>query len=84
MYSVYFKAIVYEEGSGENGDYGHDVEIDGVITGVSSFKDAMERIESEFGDTLNSVNIELFDTSMMTFSPEKGTEIHEILAGNAF
>ena len=84
MYSVYFKATIYEEGSGEDGDYGHDSRLHGVITGVSSFKDAMERSENEFGDTLEKVSIELFDTSMMTFPSEKGEEIHKILEGNAF
>lgn len=84
MYSVYFKATIYEEGSGENGDYGRDSELHGVITGVSSFKDAMERIENEFGDILEKVSIELFDTNIMTFSPEKGEEIYKILEGNVF
>ena len=49
-----------------------------------SFKDAMERIENKFGDTLEKVSIELFNTNMMTFPSEKGEEIHKILEGNAF
>lgn len=77
MYSVYFTATVYED----NGT--HRVEC-GAITNINSYVDAMKKLENFYGDTLDKIEIKLFDTEMMVFTPEDGIHIQEILAGNAF
>lgn len=82
MYSAYFKATIYEQD--RDSIHAHEEEVHGVITGVVDFKDAMERIESRFGDTLVKISIELFDTEMMTFSPEEGEKIYKVLEDNVF
>ena len=78
MYSVYFTATVYDDCNVK------DRTECGVITCVKGFADAMTRIESFYGNTLEKIEIELFDTNMMIFKPEDGEHIHEILEGNAF
>lgn len=82
MYSAYFKATFYELGL--DSVHGHEEEVHGVITGVADFKDAMGHIESRFGDTLIKISIELFDTEMITFSPEEGEKIYKILEDEVF
>ncbi len=77
MYSVYFTATVY------NDDGTSRVEC-GAITGVNDYVDAMKKIENNYGDTLDKIEIELFNTDMMIFTPGDGVRIHEILEGNAF
>lgn len=78
MYSVYFTATVYD-------DYNAKDRVEcGVITCVKDFADAMTRIESFYGNTLEKIEIELFDVNMMIFKPEDGERIYEILEGNAF
>lgn len=78
MYSVYFTATIYDDGESKD-----KVEC-GVLTCVKDFADAMTQIESFYGATLEKIEIELFDTNMMIFSPDDGMRIHEILEGNAF
>lgn len=82
MYSAYFKANIYEYDL--DNVHPHEEEVHGVITGVADFKEAMERIENRFGDTLTKISIELFDTEMMTFSPEEGEKVYKILEDNVF
>ena len=78
MYSVYFTATVYDDSANS------DRTECGVITTVRDFADAMNRIESFYGETLEKIELELFDTDMMIFRPEDGGHIHEILEGNVF
>lgn len=78
MYSVYFTATIYNDGTNK------DCVECGVITGTDSYVDAMKKIESFYGSTLEKIEIELFDTDMMIFTPDDGVRIHEILEGNAF
>ncbi len=75
MYSVYFTATVY------NCDGASRVEC-GAITGVNDYVDAMKKIENNYGDTLDKIEIELFNTDMMIFTPGDGVRIREILEGN--
>lgn len=76
MYSVYFTATVYN-------DMDNTTRIEcGVLTDVEDFTKAMKRIESFYGSTLEKIEIELFDTCMLTFKPEDGEYIHKILEGN--
>lgn len=77
MYSVYFTATVYE------GDGTNRVEC-GVITNINDYVDAMKKLENFYGNTLEKIEIELFDTDMMIFTPGEGVHIREILEGNAF
>lgn len=78
MYSIYFTATIYDDN-----EYKDRVEC-GVFTGVTNYVEAMKKIESFYGNTLEKIEIELFNTNMMIFSPEDGTCIHKILEGNAF
>lgn len=77
MYSVYFTATVY------NDDGASRVEC-GAITNVDSYADAMKRIENAYGNTLEKIEIELFNTDMLIFTPEDGVHIHELLKDNVF
>lgn len=78
MYSIYYTATIFD--IEENKDKFEN----GVITGVANYVDAMRKIESYYGDTLEKIEIELFDAEFMVFSCDKGPEIHKILEGNAF
>ena len=78
MYSIYFTATIYDD------DTNKDRIECGVITGIDSYVDAMKKIESFYGSTLEKIEIELFDTDMMIFTPGDGVRIHEILEDNAF
>lgn len=78
MYSIYYTATIFD--TEENKDKFES----GVITGVANYVDAMRKIESYYGDTLEKIEIELFDAEFMVFSCDKGPEIHKILEGNAF
>lgn len=77
MYSVYFTATVY------NDDGASRVEC-GAITNVDSYVDAMKRIENAYGNTLEKIEIELFDTDMLIFTPEDGAPIYKLLKDNVF
>ncbi len=78
MYSIYYSATLYDDGERR------DKFECGVLTGVNNYVDAMKKIESYYGDTLEKIEIELFDTEFMVFPCDKGPMIHQILEGNAF
>lgn len=78
MYSIYFTATIYDD------DTNKDRIECGVITGVDGYVDAMKKIESFYGSTLEKIEIELFNTNMMIFTPDDGVRIHKILEGNVF
>lgn len=79
MYSVYFTATIFDETCGS--EDGMRVEC-GALTGVKSYGDAMDKIENFYGDTLTKIEMEIFDTGMLIFTPEQGEEIHHIMEGN--
>ena len=78
MYSVYFTATLFDDTcESENGK-----KIDWcVLTGVKDYVSAMDKIECYYGDTLEKIELELFNVDMLRFTPEQGEEIRHLLEG---
>lgn len=81
MYSVYFTATLWDDTCGSEDDKRIEC---GALTGVKSYEDAMSKIENFYGDTLLKIEMEIFDTDMLIFTPEQGEEIHRIMEGKVW
>ena len=78
MYSVYFTATLCDDAYGSENS--KKIEC-GVLTGVKDYVSAMDKIECHYGDTLEKIELELFNVGMLCFTPEQGEEIRHLLEG---
>lgn len=78
MYSVYFTATLFDDTC--ESENSKKIEC-GVLTGVKDYVSAMDKIECYYGDTLEKIELELFNVDMLRFTPEQGEEIRHLLEG---